>query len=89
MSWGDGFMGKGSGRKKPGPPPQKTDRDGVPVVFWLPPMCAWCGARKSRIDHTAGLVRFHTCDDCGGRFKSIEDLSLAARPSGDGPQEPV
>ncbi len=88
--WGEGFrrdLERRSSRVEPARPPAAA-QDGLPVVLWVPVFCSYCGARRSKIDHTAGLVRFHTCAECGGRFKSIEEWAAPvsrAQPTGEDP----
>ena len=47
-------------------------QDGGDAVSYRPVRCPRCRSKEVPINHTAGRVRYHKCDDCGKTFKSVE-----------------
>ena len=77
--WLDGLPGRGWGRKKKkprptSPPPELEDSDdeGLVCVLWMPIRCPHCKSKHQRNYKTKGRLRYHHCQDCGERFKSLE-----------------
>jgi hypothetical protein len=72
-------------RRRPEEPPElevpPEDADRLPVVNYDPGRCPRCG-RQGSIYGKYGRVRYHTCPDCGSRFKSCEVPWAPPRPSG-------
>lgn len=54
-------------------PNEERDAQCMPCVLWYPVRCPECGMKP---DNTDGVrmdqrLRFHTCPQCGLRFKSL------------------
>lgn len=50
----------------------RGDRDFVPCVRFLPFRCPRCGAFKPRTYTVRARLRYHQCQACGQRYKSLE-----------------
>ena len=57
---------------------EDDDEQGLVCVAWLPIRCPHCKSKHQRNYKTRGRLRYHLCQDCGERFKSLE---LAPRDS--------
>lgn len=62
------------------------ERNGHPVVPFVPVRCPFCGAPRPITDGVkdlvAGRIRYHACKDCGRKFNS-EEFDLVNRPDRD------
>lgn len=90
-SWLEGVPGRKRRRKtKEKKPPaleapgldeledDEEDEQGLVCVAWLPIRCPHCHSKHQRNYKTRGRLRYHLCQDCRERFKSLE---LAPRDS--------
>ena len=52
----------------------EEDDDDYPTVPRVPPRCPRCGVNRSRLTGQSrdGVVRYHRCQACGTKFKSVE-----------------
>lgn len=60
------------GRRPPPGEPIEDEEDHVAVVAYVPWRCPSCGAGKPRTYSKRGRVRYHTCQVCGLKFRSLE-----------------
>lgn len=53
---------------------EDDEDDDYPTVPRVPPRCPQCNANRSRVtgESRDGLVRYHRCQACGKKFKSVE-----------------
>ena len=58
-------------KKKRQKQPEKTINRQAPII-WQPVKCPECGSEKVPVHTTRKPIRYHKCDDCGCRFKSVE-----------------
>ena len=55
------------------------NQDEVTGTIYAKPLCPYCQYRRPKVTNTlapeGGLrVRYHKCDKCGRKFKSIEEI---------------
>lgn len=43
------------------------------AVVYRPVLCPDCGSRRTKVTRTMSPTRYHKCDECGKRFKSVEE----------------
>jgi predicted RNA-binding Zn-ribbon protein involved in translation (DUF1610 family) len=53
--------------------------DRTPLVPFVPFRCPSCGRHKPRTGHVRGRVRYHQCQACGTRYRSLEMPAAAVR----------
>lgn len=41
-------------------------------VAYIPVRCPRCGSKRCPTHTSNGLIRYHACENCGERFKSVE-----------------
>lgn len=60
----------------PGPPeedfPDPPDPEGLPCVVWKPVRCYFCGSTHKTSAGPKNGMRWHTCQGCGRKYKSLE-----------------
>jgi len=48
------------------------EEKGLACVAWIPIRCPHCASKHQNNYKTRGRLRYHLCQDCGERFKSLE-----------------
>lgn len=52
--------------------PRDLNDDRLPVVPFVPFRCPKCRASKPFTYGSTGRMRYHRCQDCGTKFRSLE-----------------
>ena len=62
----------------PRPAPQAPPEDrgnGTPTLWYIPavqPLCPGCESANTKVVRTVRPTRYHKCENCGRRYKTIE-----------------